>query len=753
MIRIGLLLLTLGVGLHCSAKTSPPALPEAPPALAAPAPTATVATDPREAKLCEAVTVLLENRHLLGRPIDDAISKLAFATYMTRLDAAKLFLLAADRDRLSKYADKIDDELRSGRLELAHEGEKIFVERVGVVQPMVAALLASPMNHDDEESVELDPKKLALATTDDELRARWRQRLELEVMERVAAMEERMAKLAKAKAGKPYKDKTKAADVRSPPAKPPSDTDASASIPGQGFPSGAEAASPTAANDRDIPATPELREAKVRADLAKSYAARFTRLKSPGNLDAASDLINAVTATFDPHTDYLPPADKANFDIAMTGSLEGIGASLRERDDLIEVIEVIPGGAASREGHLAPGDLILAVQQPDQDPVDLVDMRLDDAVQLIRGPKGTVVRLRVRKPDGHEALIAITRDVIAIEEAYARGAVIQRKGGVAYGYVYLPSFYGGDNGSRKASSDVRKLLRALSQKNVAGIVFDLRGNGGGLLRDSVNLAGELIDQGPVVQVRDHDGEVEVLKDARPGVETTAPLIILVDSFSASASEILAGAMQDYRRAVIVGLGPTHGKGTVQAVVGLDREPDKSELGVLKITIEQFFRVNGSSTQREGVVPDIMLPNPASFIKSGERELEHAIEWTKIAPAAHADWKSTWDVATLQKNSAGRVAKQPLFAKIAATTELRARHRDSTRVPLARATWERKEREEKAALAAAAPDLEKAPQKLTIKLLEETNAGKRPDSRLTRWAENLSRDPWLDECVSILGDMK
>lgn len=708
----------------CSAKTAPSSLqPEAPPGVVAPTPPpAALKTpaDPREVKLCKAIGLLLEKRHLLARPFDDAMSRLAFTTYLTRLDSNKLFLRASDRDKLSKFADQIDDELRSGNLELAHEAQKIFVDRVGVVEAMVAALLAAPMNHTDDETMEIDPKKLAPATSDEELKTRWRQRLELEVMERVAAMEERLAKAPKAGSAAP--------------------------------PQGSASDNPGAMGIKEIPATPQLRDAKVRADLAKSYASRFIRLKNPGNLDAASDLLNAITAIFDPHTDYLPPADKANFDIAMTGSLEGIGASLRERDDYVEVSELIPGGAASRQGKLAPGDLILAVQQPDQDPVDIMDMRLDEAVQLIRGPKGTIVRLRVRKPDGHEEVIEITRDVIAIEEAYARGAVIQRKGQPAYGYIYLPSFYGGDNTPRKASTDVHKLLGALSQKKVAGIVLDLRGNGGGLLRDSVSLAGELIDEGPVVQVRDHEGEVEVLRDTHPGVDTSAPLVVLVDAFSASASEILAGAMQDYHRAVIVGLGPTHGKGTVQAVIGLDRDPSKSELGVLKITVEQFFRVSGASTQREGVTPDIELPNPSSYIKSGERELEHAIEWTKIAPADHSDWKVNWNLDELRKHSAERVAKNPVFAKITATAELRGRFRDSTRIPLALTAWKARESQEKKALAAVAPDLDKAPPKITVKLLGETPA-KQPDTRLTRWTETLSRDPWLDECISILGEMK
>ena len=709
--------------------------PAAVPAVGPPPP------DPREVKLSKAVTELLEHKHLLGRRLDDTISKQAFATYLDHLDPNKVFLLASDRAQLAKYADKIDDELHSGSLDLAHAGQKIFLERVGTVDAIVASLLAQPMNHDDEEWIELDPKKLEPAATEDELRTRWRKRLELEVMDRVAAMETRLEK-EKAAAGS-------------------GSGAGSAAAKSAGSGSAAGSGSGSAASAADIPPTREGREAKVRADLTKSYAARFVRLRSPGPLDAASELVNAVTATFDPHTDYLPPADKANFDIAITGSLEGIGAALREHDDLIEVSELIPGGAAWRQGKLSPGDLILSVQQrPDKDPVDITDMRLDDVVALIRGPKGTIVRLRVRKSDGHEEQIEITRDVISIEDAYARGAILQRKGGPAFGYIHLPSFYGGGASSRKASKDVRRLLDQLAAKKVAGVVLDIRGNGGGLLKDSVDLAGELIDQGPIVQVRDHDGDVEVLKDTHSGVEASTPVIVLVDQFSASASEILAGAMQDYHRAIIVGTGPTHGKGTVQAVVDLDRDSDKPVLGVLKITIEQFFRVSGSSTQREGVTPDITLPNPSSYIKSGERELEHAIAWTQIAPALHVDWKPRWDLATLRKRSAARVAKNPILTKVTAAATLLAKRRDDTRVPLQRAAWEARDKRERAELDAVSPELDKAPAKLTVKLVADPmeppvapRAGTKPDESLKHWQEALSRDPWVDECVSILADVK
>lgn len=661
--------------------------------------------DRREIALAHDVVELLEGRHLLGRKLDDAVSSQAFATYLDRLDASKVFLLASDREKLATYRDQIDDELHSGNLELAHAGQKLFLARVAVVEKVVAAALAEPMNHDDEEYLELDPKKVEPATTEAQLAERWRQRLELEVMQRVAVMERLLA--------------------------------------GAGSNAGS-------ASKADIPATPEGREAKVRASLAKSYAAQFERLKAPGPLDAAADLVNAVCQTFDPHTDYLPPADKANFDIAITGSLEGIGAALRVHDDLIEVSELVPGGAASRQGKLGQGDLILSIQQAGKDEwVDVMNMRLDDVVALIRGPKGTVVKLHVRKPDGREEQIDITRDVVVIEATYARGALIQRKGGPLFGYIYLPGFYADASNSRTASKDVSKLLAAMNAKKVAGVVLDLRGNGGGLLQDSVALAGELIDQGPVVQVRDHAGRIQVLSDRQPGAELTAPVVILVDQFSASASEILAGAMQDYHRAVIVGTGPTHGKGTVQAVLRLDPEDDKPVLGVVKLTIEQFFRVSGSSTQRDGVTPDITLPNPNAYIKSGERDLEHAIEWTKIEPAPHIDWAAKWDRAALAAKSGQRVAKSAVFAKITALEGVMAKRSTDTRIPLARSQWDARTKRDKDEVDKIDLDLEKVPAMFAVSAIDESTA---TDDRSKKWRESVAHDPWLAEGVAILGDM-
>ncbi len=699
--------------------------------------------DPREEALAATITHYLEKEHLLRRKIDDQISREAFETYVDRLDAGKMFLLKADRDALAVYTDKIDDELHSGNLQLAHEGAKRYQARLAVVEKMVAEILEKPFDFTNEEWLELDSKKLALAATDDELRDRWQKRLELEVLERVAGMEARLEA-----------EKTKKASTKKKVPAPKS-TGSAAEV-DENEDDGDRTSTPLA----QIPATPELREAKARADIAKTYASRFARLKTSGPLDAAADVVNAVAQTLDPHTTYLPPADKANFDIQMSGSLEGIGAVLREKDHLIEINEIVPGGASWRQGGLAQGDLILSVQQDDgSDPVDVYDMRIDEVVKMIRGKKGTIVRLRVQKPTGTEETVAITRDVIVIEAAYARGAVLQKKGAPAYGYIHLPSFYGGKQANgRSAAGDVRKLFLELKTKKVGGVILDLRSNGGGLLNDAIDLTGQLIDTGPVVQVADSRGNSESLDDDRRGTDYDGPVVVLVDQFSASASEIVAGALQDYKRALIVGTSATHGKGTVQTLADLDAAVgNKVELGVLKLTIQQFFRPSGASTQRQGVVPDIVLPNPMGHIDSGERELPHAIEWSQIKPVAHVTVQHAWKVADLAAKSAARVAKQPQLSKVATTTTLLRERQKDTRVPLQRTAWEARRKQLKAALEAVSPDLDKAAPMLSVTSLHDEAlppqpAGSKAVDPLVKWRENLARDPWVDETVQILDDM-
>ena len=715
-----------------SAQTSPTARPVPPP-------------DPREVKLSAIVVKLLEEEHLRHRPIDDALSRKAFDQYMEQLDPSKMFLLKADAQKLEAHADRIDDELRAGRLELAHDGAALYANRVAVVEKMVADILAKPLDFSDEEFIETDPEKVELAGSEDELRERWRRRLELEVLEQVAMFDERAEALAKGK------DKAKDKKKKPVPGAPGENLDV-------------DDDDGPALSAEQIPPTAEGREQKARTDLAKRYAGRFARLATPKSLDAAAGLINAVTSVFDPHTNYLPPAEKANFDIHMSGSLEGIGAVLREDDHYIRVVEIVPGGASWRQGQLEAEDLIKSVAQQGKDPVDTGDMPIDDVVAMIRGPKGSRVTLTVEKPTGDTKVIAITRDVVVIEEAFARGAVLQMKGSPkAYGYIYLPSFYGGQMSGtkRSAAGDVRRLLAEMKKRKLAGVILDIRGNGGGLLEDSVEMTGLLIDKGPVVQTQQSDGNREVLGDDQAGTTFDGGSVVLVDRFSASASEILAGALQDYKRSVIVGTGPTHGKGTVQVLADLDKMGgDTDPLGSLKITIQQFFRVSGASTQWQGVVPDILLPDPAGHIEAGERQLDNSIPWSQIDPVPHRSWPGArWNQADLAAKSAKRIASSDVFRKIAARTELQRQWVKDTKVPLKKAAFTAQRAERRAALEAVTPKLDAAPAKMTVSIIdydgkatpEARPGGGKADDTVERWREALSRNPWVEESLLVLQD--
>jgi carboxyl-terminal processing protease len=446
----------------------------------------------------------------------------------------------------------------------------------------------------------------------------------------------------------------------------------------------------------------------------------------------------------------------------MSGSLEGIGAVLSEDDHYIRVQEIVPGGASYRQGKLKAGDLILAVAQDGEEPVDVADMRINQVVQMIRGPKGTTVTLTVKKPDDSIEIIAITRDVVEIEAAYARGAIIDGPDGNKLGYVSLASFYGntrarpGMTPQRNSSDDMRLLFAEMEKRKVPGVVLDLRGNGGGLLQHAQLITGLFIPTGPVVQTKYPKEDSQVLSDDDPSVVYKGKVVVLVDRFSASASEIVAGALQDYERAVIVGTGPTHGKGTVQMLFDLNRlrgEPGLP-LGVLKLTIQQFYRINGESTQFRGVVPDIVLPDPVGHLESRERDLDNAIPWDKVDPLQYSTWVGkNWNLAELASKSAARVASNQLFKKIKERSSYLDSRRKDTKVPLQRSKWLARRKADKEALEKADPKLDEAPAVLKPQVINYTGKPDKTESdRIKAWKKAVSRDPWLLEARNILADM-
>ncbi|MFO0640263.1 MAG: carboxy terminal-processing peptidase [Polyangiaceae bacterium] len=697
-----------------------------------------VPADPREPILADAALALLGKQHVLRKPIDDALSRDAFQKLVEELDGGKVLFLEGHVQKLSRFENDIDNELREGNLVVARKGAALVAERRAMVAKLVKTLLEKPLDFTTSDSFETDPKKRAFCKTEAELEARWRSLLKLQVLERNQQFEDILESRAKPK------DESKK----------PKDPDEAKR----------EAIAERALGE--IPATFEGREAKIRKELATRYETQFTRLKVTEKLEPAENLLNAVNAVFDPHTTYMPPAQEANFDIAITGKLEGIGATLREQDHYIVVHDLVPGGASWQQGKLEIGDLILAVAQEGKDPVDATDLPIDKVVSMIRGPKGTIVVLTVKKADGRIETISITRDVIRIEATYARGAVVRSgKNGEPVGYVYLPGFYGdvggrGKPGERNATDDVRAILNALQKKKVTQLVLDLRGNGGGLLTHARDISGLFIPQGPVVQTRDSDGKIEVLADTDPSVSFSGNVVVLVDRFSASAAEILAGALQDYERAVVVGTSATHGKGTVQAVLDLDRMQAKGKepLGLYKLTVQEYFRVSGGSTQLKGVVPDVLLPDPTSFVDSGERTLYHAIPWTSIKSAPYTKLAHTWKAPELASASEARTKASPELAAVAEFARILGARKDKTLEPLERKAWQDAKKAAKAELEKVDPKRKDRKVVLEVEALAASPAaGPAPTdekirARLDRWKDELARDVWVDECTRILADM-
>ncbi len=683
--------------------------------------------------LAKNVERLLSREHVRGQEVDDKVSTAAFPKYLEEIDGGKLFLLDADVTALKAYADRMDDDLREGDLVLARKGAAMLKRRREVAAKTVAAILEKPFDLEQDETLETDPKKLGYAASEAELEGRWRKFLKLQVLERVAQLEDTEEAQKKPKpSGK---------DAKPEPNNKPAIV---------------------------IPPTLEGKEEKARKEIAASYSGRFTRLASMEPLEPAERFINAVASVYDPHTLYLPPAEKENFDIQISGTLEGIGAALGEEDHYIVVRELVPGGASWQQGKLEAGDLILAVAQQNEQPVDVTDMPIDKVVKMVRGPKGTVVTLTVKKADGRVENIAIKRDVVHIEASYARGAVLDRgPKGDEVGYVYLPGFYGdtraGGNGpgERNATGDVRKILDRFEKQKLGAVIIDLRGNGGGLLGHARDITGLLIPEGPVVQTKSSDGDIDVLKDEDPAVAYRGEVIVMVDRFSASASEILAGALQDYGRAVIVGTGQTHGKGTVQTLVDLDRMRGGNKgdpMGVFKLTVEVYYRVNGDSTQWRGVMPDIVLPDPAGYVESGERFMDHSIPWGKVEPLKFKPSPHRWALPALAAGSQKRVASEPAFSKVDAFSKLLKEQRKDTLVSLKRTTWLAERKKDKAALEAVKPKLDEGKPRFEVALLEEPAAapakpGDKVKGRLDKWRDDLARDPWVEEALRVAEDMR
>lgn len=683
----------------------------------------------------------LENIHYRKMKIDDTVSKQAFKQFIERLDYGKQFFLQSDVKKLSKHENNINAELKTGKLYLLDDSVDLLKKRIAVVQKMQQEIFKSKFDFSQNEFIEGDPDKREFCKTDAELKEIWRKTLKQATLSRYVGMlddqksEQKALEESKKKKVDPTKNGVKKTD----------------SLIGL---------SETVLLD------------KAHEAIQKKYANLFDRMLKDEYEDYLEKYLNAVTTVFDPHTNYFPPSKKEDFDIEMSGSLEGIGAVLQEDPPYIKVVEIVPGGAAWRQKELEVDDIILAVAQGDGDAVDLVDMRVGNAVRYIRGKKGTEVRLTVKKTDGTRKVIRIIREVVETGASFAKSSILKsKKLGHRVGYIQLPKFYRDfDNANgRNCTDDVKKELISLKKKNVSAVILDLRNNGGGSLGDANNMSGLFIKSGPIVQVRDNFGKTEVLEDTDTEVVYDGPLVVMVNRLSASASEILAGAMQDYKRAVIVGSEFTHGKGTVQVIFELNRGTILNmmgpTLGALKITLQKFYRVTGASTQFKGVTPDVFLPDIYSFDKNREQDLDNALPWDEVKGLKYDKWNDfPYQISSLKSRSNERVQQNSKFKTILENIKTLKEKREDTRLTLNLQQYIKEQEEnrlfvEKMKNAEKNLDIDVSDFETALKF-DEANK-KKTDSALwkkdfekrkSEWIEGLQKDVDIEETLNIIDDM-
>ncbi|WP_414703896.1 carboxy terminal-processing peptidase [Pontibacter sp. 13R65] len=661
--------------------------------------------------LIQALMQGLNSVHYQPEKVDDAFSKKVFNLYLQRLDYNKKFLLEPDVALLRKYETQIDDQLKMGSYELFDVSADLIEKRTQEAASFYKELLNAPFDFEKEESIELDGKKLAYAKDAAALKEAWRKQLKYQTLVQLTGLQERQDAALKSD---PKTEKKSFAQL----------------------------------------------EEEARKKVLKSYDELYKRLGKITRDERRSTYINAITNVYDPHTNYLLPKAKSQFDVEFTGTLEGIGASLQEKDGQIKVMEIVPGSPSYRQGELKPGDAIVKVAQAEQEPVLVEGMRLDDAIQLIRGKKGTEVRLTVRKPDGSSKVIPIVRDLIIIEETFAQSALIEDSKKI--GYINLPGFYANfdrKEGGRNSGADVKKEVEKLKAAGAEGLVLDLRNNGGGSLADAIEMAGLFIDQGPVVQVKTKSGKVAVLDDPGPQVQFGGPLVVLVNGNSASASEILAAAMQDYKRAVIVG-SPTYGKGTVQQFFELDDALSSQydafkPFGALKLTTQKFYRINGGTTQLRGVRPDVELPDTYSYLEMGEKDQEYPLPFDEIAPAKYKPWtNSKINIAKIQANSRKRIASNESFNLIEESAKRLKQLSDNTTRSLKYTTYLAEEKKAEAEAKRFEEAQKEVPVLQVSRLPQDLNALKGDTGKVARnnaFLKSLKTDIYVEEAVAIINN--
>ena len=677
--------------------------------------------DPDKDKLLiDLITYVLQKGHYNPKDMNDEFSKNVYDDFIKGLDPLKRYFLASDIEEFSQYELEIDDQIKVKDLAFFDLVYSRFRERMEDIKVLYPKVLETPFDYSITENIDVDYENIPFTNSKKELKERWRKQLKFSTISN-------------------YYDL----------------------IEDNGTKINEDAENTDEEKELEEPKSLNELEKEARESSEKSLDEYFDFADELERKDYFAIYLTTIVEEFDPHTNYFAPPDRDRFDLRMSGKLEGIGARLQKKNDYIKIIEIISGGPAWRGEHIEVGDLIMKVRQEDEkEAVSVVGMRLDDAVKLIKGPKGTKVTLTIKRVDGIVEEKTITRDVVELEETYAKSTLIT-KVDKNFGLINLPQFYFdmNDYKERNAASDIKKEIIRLKKQGMEGLILDLRSNGGGSLRTAVDIAGLFIKDGPVVQVASSGSKKEVLKDKDTDIVWDGPLVILVNELSASASEILAAAMQDYKRAIIIGSEQTYGKGTVQNLIDLNqwlRKNDMGDMGALKLTTQKFYRINGGSTQLEGVKSDVVMPDRYSYFDIGERDYDNPLPYDKIEAAEYDAWEGYIDYEETISKSVARMAKSEQLMLIEENAKWIKERRDETVVDLNYNNYKtdidnRVEETKKFEVISEYDNklsYESLPYEIKLMKQDTTLSEKRK-----RWHKSLSKDIYVEEAVNVLEDLK
>ena len=654
-------------------------------------------SDPEKEKvLLEIVKYVVERGHYNSIDLDDNFSVKIFDDFISKLDPQKRFFTVNDIRQLNRYKYKIDDQIKNYQLEFFEETYKTYNQRVIDAKLFVDKVFETDFDFSKNEFIDLNNDSIPFSFGKNQLFERWRKQIKYSVLDIVT--------------------------------------------------------------QRYSSDSLDFNEIKINAisTVKKNTNDFFDYANELDRDDWFSVYVNSFVSQFDPHTFYFKPDDKEKFDVSISGKFDGIGARLSKADGNVKIVDVIIGGPVWRDKLLDVGDVILAVGEEDDELVSIYGMKLDDSIKLIKGPAGTVVTLRVKKIDGQIQDVKIKRDEVELEETFAKSTLISKNDN-NYGYISLPKFYADfDNyKNRNSANDVKNEIIKLKNNGIQGLILDLRNNGGGSLQTVVEMTGLFIEKGPVVQVKSIGNRKKVLYDRDPQVYWDGPLVLLINEMSASASEIISAALQDYNRAIIIGSEKSFGKGTVQNIIDLNRFISNTDydMGALKVTTDIFYRINGESVQLEGVQSDIIIPDSYMYIFNGERDEKNPIKWDKIGPATYTKWNKYSDKFNYVKDQINKKLDQnKLINNIYDRAQWIRNQQNLKNVPLNIVEYKKYQKNQKQK-ASQFDNISKYQNELSFNLLKAEkpfiNANRELFEARAKWHESLSKDIFIDQAVNAL----